>query len=225
MTNQVPDDQRQLAISIMTTEQFTLQTARGVSTSESTSRATLFLSTLSSALVALGFVAQISRFGQSFSVFALLILPPIAFLGLITFQRAVQSGMEDEFYSQGTARIRQLYIELVPAIGPYFVQPTSMTIGSAVPVRPNHSSWQTFLTVGAAIGVVNSVVVGAIAGLAVNLIAVPPVGVSVGIGIAVTLGSVMLHYGYQLRTWPRVDEMLMTDSSARDPWDASPGFG
>lgn len=138
MAELVPEDRRQAAISFMTTEHFALQGARGLTTSESNGRAGLFLSSLSSALVALGFAATASGFGQSFNVFALLILPPIAFLGFVTFQRAVQSGVDDETYSRGINRIRHFYVEIVPELRPYFVQSTtdegitSVVVGSAM---------------------------------------------------------------------------------------------
>lgn len=118
MAERLSDEQRQLAVNFMTTEHFTLQTARSTTTSEANGRSALYLSTLSSALVALGFVAQTSAFGQAFGLFALLVLPPIAFLGVITFQRAIQTGMEDVFYAQALVRIRRLYIQLVPEMQP-----------------------------------------------------------------------------------------------------------
>lgn len=218
MSDSLSDQQRQLAVTIMTTEQFTLQTARGVTTSESTGRATLYLGTLSSALVALGFVAQVSEFGRSFSIFALLILPPIVFLGLITFQRAVQSMMEDAIYMKGMVRIRHLYVELVPATKPYFVLPTEESLDGPVPI--GQGTWQAFLTIGAAIGVVNSVMTGAIVGLAVNLIFTPPLTVSTGAGIAVAIASVVSHYRYQVRKWNLVDQTL--DGPAASTDDGAP---
>ncbi len=94
MTDQLADWQRQFAVTFMTTEQFTLQTARSTTTAEAHGRATLFLSTLSSALVALGIVAQTSAFGQPFGIFARLVLPPIAFLGIIPSSAPSRPGWE-----------------------------------------------------------------------------------------------------------------------------------
>lgn len=212
----VPDDKRSLAITMMATEHFTLETARGAATTESIGRATVFLGTLSSALVALGFVAQISAFGRPFSVFALLILPPIAFLGVVTFQRAVQAGMEDELYMQGMSRIRRLYVELIPELSPYFVLPLSEIVGGSVPIARPAGTWQTFLTVGAAIGVINSVVIGAIVGLAVHSAGTPLFWVSAGIGIAVTMIAILAHYRYQFRRWSLVDDRLRHNLPATD---------
>ncbi len=209
MAELVPEDRRQAAISFMTTEHFALQGARGLTTSESTGRAALFLSSLSSALVALGFAATASDFGQSFNVFALLILPPIAFLGFVTFQRTVQSGVDDETYSRGINRIRHFYVEMVPELRPYFVQSTTDEGITAVAIRSTRGArWQTFLTIASVVGVMNSVVIGATFGLAVNFLAEPDLAVSLAVGAAVALLAALTHMRYQSRAWKQA--MLAT---------------
>ena len=220
MPNQLSDEQRQLAVSFITTEHFTLQTARTVTTSESSGRATLFLSTLSSALVALGFVAQRGGFNHDFDIFALLVLPPIAFLGLITFQRAMQSALEDSLYAQGMNRIRQFYVELVPEMRRYFILPTRDTRRNPPPGNVP-IMWQAFLTFAAAIGVVNSVLVGAIVGIAVDLVLSPSIMVLIVLGIAVALLGIAGHYLYQQRQWADAHRRVTyLDDSAPAP--ASP---
>jgi hypothetical protein len=42
-----------------------------------------------------------SRLGTAFYVFALLLLPVLAFVGVVTFQRLVQSSLEDIAYVFG----------------------------------------------------------------------------------------------------------------------------
>ena len=59
--NETVDDDR--ALTVMTTEHVALQTARASTTSESTSRVGIYLTAVSGALVALAFVAQLSRWG------------------------------------------------------------------------------------------------------------------------------------------------------------------
>lgn len=217
MAERLSDEQRQLAVSFMTTEHFTLQTARSMTTSEANGRSALYLSTLSSALVALGFVAQTSAFGQAFGLFALLVLPPIAFLGVITFQRAIQSGMEDVFYAQGLVRIRSLYVELVPEMQPYFIQSTDERIGGVMPAAISSGRWQLVLTVGAAIAVVNCVVFGAIVGIALDVVLGPPLAVTVLAGVVAGVAAVVGHYTYQQRAWNRTDAMLTGPTSLATP--------
>ena len=217
MVQELSDEQRQLAVTFMTTEQFTLQTARGTTTSEANGRSALYLSTLSSALVALGFVAQVDAFGRSFSLFALLVLLPIVFLGIITFQRVVQSMVEDVFYAQGMIRIRSLYVELVPEMRPYFIQPTRERTSGVAPEAFARGRWQPLLTVGGAIAVVNCVLVGAIVGIAADLVLGPPFAATVLTGTVVAVATVAGHYIYQQHTWERASAILSAPTAMVPP--------
>ena len=105
-----PDPQQLLTA--LTTEHFTLQGARSQTVSESASRASLYLFSVSSTLVALGFIGQISTVGDTFKVFALTVLPTLYVLGLFTFVRLVQSVAEDFQYGRAINRIRHHYLEL-----------------------------------------------------------------------------------------------------------------
>src|SRR5215469_11739568 len=79
-------------VSIMTTEHYNLQTGRAMTISEANGRSSLFVGAVSSGLVALAFVGQISHLGTAFFVFSLVVLPTLSFMGLITFERVLQSG-------------------------------------------------------------------------------------------------------------------------------------
>jgi hypothetical protein len=54
---------RQQILQFMTTEHFTLQTARGIANAEITARLQLYLGTLSSSIIALALTAQLSGLG------------------------------------------------------------------------------------------------------------------------------------------------------------------
>jgi hypothetical protein len=88
-----PDPQQLLTA--LTTEHFTLQGARSQTVGESSTRSSLYLISVSSALVALGFIGQVSAVGDPFRVFALTVLPTLYVLGLFTFVRLVQIVAED----------------------------------------------------------------------------------------------------------------------------------
>lgn len=81
-------------LAALTTEHFTLQTARNATISDSTGRSALYLSTVSSAVVALAFIGQVSRVGAPFRVFALVLLPALFVLGLLTYARLIESAIE-----------------------------------------------------------------------------------------------------------------------------------
>ena len=61
----------QKLLTALTTEHFTLQGARSQTMSESASRTTLYIGAVSSTLIALGFIGQVSEVGNAFDVFAL----------------------------------------------------------------------------------------------------------------------------------------------------------
>jgi hypothetical protein len=74
--------------------------------SEAFSRATMFLSLLAGAVVALALVAQVTAFGEGFVIFALLILPVVLFVGIATFLRLVAINGEDEGWGVGMNLLR-----------------------------------------------------------------------------------------------------------------------
>ena len=65
-------------------------------------------------LVALAFVGTLSRIGPAFYVFGLLLLPSLVFLGLVTFERAIQATIEDLAAAQQISRIRRFYFDASP---------------------------------------------------------------------------------------------------------------
>ena len=107
---EAPD--RQELLTALTTEHFTLQGARSQTASESASRASLYILSVSSALVALGFIGQASQIGATFDVFALTVLPTLYVLGVFTFVRVVECGAEDFRYGVAINRIRNYYKQL-----------------------------------------------------------------------------------------------------------------
>jgi hypothetical protein len=117
-----PDaDPRPAAVTFVTTEHFTLQGARSSTIAEATGRATMFLGTVSGGLVALGLIATAGGVGAAFYAFGLILLPTLAFVGLVTFDRVLQSGIEDHGYARRVARLRGYYFEYAPELVGYLL--------------------------------------------------------------------------------------------------------
>src|SRR3954452_24147621 len=115
----MPDDEpRPAAVSFLTTEHFTLQGARAATIAESTGRATMFLGAVSGGLVALGLIATATKVGSAFCAFALVLLPTLTSVGLVTFERVLQSGLEDYGYARRIALLRGFYFDNAPELGP-----------------------------------------------------------------------------------------------------------
>src|SRR4051812_31032726 len=102
-TGESGPDPRPAAVTFVTTEHFTLQGARASTIAESTGRATMFLAAVSGGLVALGLIATASRVGTAFYSFGLVLIPTLTFVGLVTFERVLQSGIEDHGYARRIA--------------------------------------------------------------------------------------------------------------------------
>jgi len=98
-------------LTVLTTEHFVLQTARGATISEANGRAAIYLGTLSSGLIALGFVAGDQR---RFPTFVAVVLPALLMLGLFTFVRMVATSVENVRYLIRIQHIRAWYRQLAP---------------------------------------------------------------------------------------------------------------
>ena len=80
-------ERQQHIVQIVTTEHFTLQTGRGITVAEANGRVGVYLSTVSTTLVALAFIGQMSHLGPAFYLFGLILFASVFFLGLFTFAR------------------------------------------------------------------------------------------------------------------------------------------
>jgi hypothetical protein len=182
------------AVTMATTEHFNLQTARAATISEANGRASIYLAALSSNLIALAFIGQMSRLGTAFYAFALLLLPVLAFVGVVTFQRLVQSSLEDIAFAQRIARLRSFYDALAPELEPYLLVVRGRAGEGALhggPLAP--SGWQLTLTTADMVAVVNSVVIGASAGLVLAALGTASLAVTLAAGAAVGASALALH--------------------------------
>src|SRR5262249_57503370 len=78
---EVQEQNSPAVVTVMTTEHFVLQTARSAGLTEPNGRAGFYLAAVSSGLIALAFIGQLSRLGTAFYVFGLVLLPTLAFVG------------------------------------------------------------------------------------------------------------------------------------------------
>lgn len=170
------------ALQILTTEHWSLLSSRSLGYTESMNRVSMFIAALSGAVVALALVAQATDFGTGFHAFALVLLPVVWFLGLVTIVRLGQVNREDAIWVQGMNRIRHAYVEIAPELEPYFVTshhddaPGVLTSSLATVALPKY---QGFVSVPGVVAVLDAVVAGAIAGIA---------GLASGAGTGLALG-------------------------------------
>ncbi|GCE31138.1 hypothetical protein KDA_66220 [Dictyobacter alpinus] len=198
-------------VAMMTTEHYNLQSGRAMTISESNGRSGLFLSTVSTALVALAFIAQISKLGTEFYVFALILLPSLFFIGLVTFERTVQVAIADITYARGINRIRHFYIEVAPQIADYFVQPyyddETSVYGSE---GATASWWPIFLTTSGMIAVIDSVIGGTLIGLLAYRFLALSLPISSLFGLFAFIALLILFLRYQWTRWGNAQRQLKT---------------
>jgi hypothetical protein len=185
----------------VTTEHFALQGARSATIAEANGRASMFLAAVSGGLVALGLVATASSLGSAFYGFALVLLPTLAFVGLVTFERALQSSIEDTEYARRIALLRGYYFEQAPEIAPYVlrVPPAELLFTRPEPV----DRWQGYRTVAGMVAAITAVLAGSTAALAAVLIFDESLAAALITGTLVALPTMLAMIRYQDLAWER----------------------
>lgn len=187
------------AVTFATTEHFTLQTARGATIAETSGRATLFLGTVSAGLVAFAFAGQTSL--TALYVFGLVLFPVLFFLGLTTFRRALQASIADTLYVLRINRLRRFYVDRAPQLAAYLAPPEPADNLSRLLREEGYqpSRWQNFLSIPAAIGVVNGVLLGATVGLAAAALTSDNLWFGIIFAVVAFVVTVTVHQRYEVR--------------------------
>lgn len=188
-----------MRLQILSTEHWSLLATRSLAWNESFSRAGMYLSTLSGAMVALALVAQANDFGAGAEQFALVILPVVLFVGVATFIRLGAANYSEAICVIGMNRIRAGYLELAPELEKYFVMSAhddmrgvSITMG----VEPGPPSiFHLIAATPTVVSTLNSVVVGAIASLVGQQLGAA-IGPSVLIGVVGFVVAVVVQGRY-----------------------------
>jgi hypothetical protein len=204
---------RPVAVSVITTEHFTLQGARSSTIAESTGRASMFLSAISGGLVALGLIATATHVGTAFFVFGLILLPTLAFVGLVTFDRALQSGIEDLGYARRIAMLRGFYFDEAPETAPYLL---SVRKPERLNVQGLRSGlWQGCLTVAGTVSVVTSVLAGSAVGLLAAVLSGHSLAAAVCAGVVAGLAVLAAMMRHQRLAWQRAlaTPLIVSDES------------
>jgi hypothetical protein len=160
--------------------------------SESSSRAALYIGAVSSTLVALGFIGQVSPRGDTFNTFALTVLPTLYLLGVFTVVRLVECGAEDFRYGLAINRIRGYYKQLAGERANLFLlsghdDGLGVFANVAVPVEGRTQ----YFTFGSVVAVINSVVGGSAVAIALGASVDASLGVAAGAGGVVAIVSVV----------------------------------
>ena len=220
-TGDAGKDSRSSAVNFVTTEHFALQSARAATIAESTGRATMFLTSASGGMIALGLVATATGVGTAFYAFGLVLLPTLAFIGLVTFERALQIGLEDHLLMRRIALLREYYFREAPELQQYLVNvPLSevLTAGSLLAGRGQFSFLgQSLRTVAGMVGVITAVLAGATAGLVAIAASSHSLAAALSSGVVVALAAMTVLMRFQVRAYRRAGtRRLLADLDTRD---------
>ncbi len=198
-------------LQFLTTEHFTLATARAATIAEANGRSSLFLATVSSAVVALAFVGQVTEMGEAFLWFSLVLFPSLFFLGFVTFERSIQVAIENMIVSRGINRIRHYYAEIAPQASRYLILSTHDDVpgvlkGMGVPSRP----WEHFVTVAGTVSGINSILLGVFVGILTGFTPALPLWGRVALGAGSCAAALVGHGAYQRVCYREVEAGMET---------------
>ena len=186
-------------LQIMVTEHTNLQAIRSGTIFEANGRTNVFLGTVSSVVIALAFVGQVTEMCGAFLVFALILLPSLLFIGVVTFIRVDQAGIEDMLASRGINRIRHLYTEIAPRSNKLFILSSHDDVkGFLWNMGVEDSPWQLLVSAAGLVSVINGILAAVFVGLVVYAVAQPSIIVCIGAGVAAFVLCVWLSYRYQV---------------------------
>jgi hypothetical protein len=145
-------------LTALVTEHFALQGARSIGTSEATSRAALYVATLSSALIATGFASGKAYFGP----FLAAVLIVVLVLGQVTLLRLVALSRADLRLMRDIHVIHRYYRSLSPSAQVFFKEADVDDLSALIALQgEHHSRWLILSSAAALIAILNSAVLGA----------------------------------------------------------------
>jgi hypothetical protein len=183
-------------MSALVTQHFVVQGTSSSTISESGSRVAIYLSALSSGLVAIGFASGSRRALESL---AFTVLPTVFVLGWFTIVRLIDTSIANVVSQRRMERITRYYASLYPPGAPFFdVGPVESRGMHGV----RYGRWSFLYTMASMVIVVNSVVGGATIAMvfALAVQATSPVPVVLGLVAGVLLLGLSLLYEHRRLT-------------------------
>jgi hypothetical protein len=202
----------QMFLTALTTEHFGLQAAASTTVGEASSRASLYMFTLSSALVAMGFSARTDAFVPLLAT----VLPVVVVLGVFTVVRLVDTGVQNVQVLAGIARIRAHYRTLSPEGAAFFPE-----MGGDVPAAGlavmglRRRRLLALFTAASMVSAINSVVAGVGVALWVTRLAPRPVAIGAGALVGAMFAAAFLVY--QDRRYRELDQRPATAQELTGP--------
>jgi hypothetical protein len=181
----------QAFMSALVTEHFVLQSARSTTVSEAVGRSGVYLTCVSSSLVAFGFFAAATH---RLAPVVATVLPALIILGVFTFVRLVETSVENVVFLRRMEAIRRYYATLDPAATTFFA--SAEGTGATVALASTGMSAgviEMFFTMASMVAAVTSILAGVGAALLLDTIGVPLAG-----AVIAGVGAAFLVYGLHM---------------------------
>ena len=195
------------AITLLTTEHWSLLSARSLAYNEAFARGGMFLSFLSMSFVALALLSQAMTFGDQFLTVTAVVLAFDLVIGLTTYGRINGANVDDLRAVHGMARIRHAYTEIAPLVDRYFTTPTHDDIPSLMSAygapsasTPGGNLLYGLTTSGGMIGLITSMVGGVLAAVMALILGVDG-SAAIWVGVA---GTILMLVGLVILTFGRI---------------------
>jgi hypothetical protein len=199
------DDPR--TITLLTTEHWSLLSARSLAYNEAFVRAGMFLTFLSMSFVALALLAQAMSFGNGFLGIAAVVLAFDLVIGVTTLLRINGANLDDLRANHGMARLRHAYTQMAPIITPYLTTPTHDDLDAVTTVYgpiSDSMAGQVLYGLSTSAGMVG-LIVSLVAGVLTTVIAML-LGVVGGTALWIgTGGGVLALVAIVIYTWRTVE--------------------
>ena len=191
-------------MSALVTEHFALQSVASSTISESGNRAAIYLSALSSGLVAIGFASSSPR---ALAALAFSVFPTVFILGYFTIVRLIDTSVQNIVALRRIEVIRRYYASLLPTAPAYFEPDTAAEGARGVRYRGG----SILFTMASMIIVVNSVLGGATIALFCALVVTLSIPFAAVIGALAGVALLLLSLWYEYR---RLDPLISSQVPA-----------
>ena len=188
------------ALTVLTTEHWSLMSARALVYNEAFARAGMCLAFLSATLVALGLVATATGFSDGFLSVAAVVLALNVFICFASLARISGASNEDIRYLQGMNRLRHAYHDMTPGLERYFITGKHDDVASVLSMYgPTESGIlrgivHGLTTTAGMIGVISSGVTGAL-GAVIAILATHSADAAAATGLVVFLAAFVVLNG------------------------------
>lgn len=194
-------------LTILTTEHMALQSARMACLQDIQGRTSMFLTSVSGTLVALGFLGAADHFGPGFVVSALTLLATLWVLGFLTLLRIGQIDFEDVIIAFGIARIRHRYTEIEPSMRDRLVRSIHDDLpGLNAETGGANTRWQGLMPTQSLVSFLASVIAGAEVAVIVTVASHATLRVAAVSGIVAGAVNVLLFTRLTAKVWEKLEQ-------------------